>query len=140
PRGPGSPPTPRGREGMDRQPGAIYALSGQKEVPMTVIYRAALSVTLSLAASLAAAPAAAADGKEIFLAQKCNTCHSISVASIEATTKSEKMKGPDLTGVVEEKGAEWTMKFLHKEIELDGKKHGKELKLTPEETKTLIDW
>jgi mono/diheme cytochrome c family protein len=85
-------------------------------------------------------PLAAADGKEIFLAQKCNTCHAVSNADIEATTKSEKMKGPDLTGVVEEKGVEWTTKFLHKEVDLNGKKHGKELKLSPEETKTLVDW
>jgi hypothetical protein len=42
--------------------------------------------------------------------------------------------------VVAEKGVDWALKFLHKEVDLDGKKHGKELKLTPEETKTLIDW
>jgi cytochrome c2 len=103
---------------------------------------AALSIVVLLGASMivAPAPARAADGKEIFLAQKCNTCHSISVAAIEATTKSEKMKGPDLTGVVAEKGADWALKFLHKEVELEGKKHGKELKLTPEETKVLLDW
>lgn len=85
-------------------------------------------------------PLAAADGKEIFLAQKCNTCHAVSSAGIEATTKSEKMKGPDLTDVVAKKGAEWTLKFLHKEVDLNGKKHGKELKLSPEETKVLVDW
>jgi cytochrome c5 len=102
----------------------------------------ALLTVLLLVGALfvAVTPAAAADGKEIFLAQKCNLCHSISVAGIEATTKSEKMKGPDLTGKVAEQGVEWTLKFLHKEVDLDGKKHGKELKLTPEETKTLVDW
>ncbi len=88
----------------------------------------------------AAVPAQAADGKELFLAQKCNLCHSISVASIERTTKSEKMAGPDLTGVGAEKGGDWVLKFLHKEVDLNGKKHGKELKLSPEETTTLIDW
>jgi len=104
---------------------------------------AALSTVVLLGAAMTfaqALPARAADGKEIFLAQKCNTCHSISAAAIEATTKSEKMKGPDLTGVVAEKGADWALKFLHKEVELEGKKHGKELKLTPEETKILLDW
>ena len=103
----------------------------------------AWSTVLLLGAAIvfaAAAPARAADGKEIFLAQKCNLCHSISVAGVEATTKSEKMKGPDLTGVAAEKGGEWVLKFLHKEVDLNGKKHGKELKLTPEETKALVDW
>jgi len=108
---------------------------------MSVNHRAVFFATCFIGTILtAAAPARGADGKEIFLAQKCNTCHSVQVAGIEATTKSEKMKGPDLTGVVAEKGAEWTLKFLHKEIDLEGKKHGKELKLSPEETKTLIDW
>jgi mono/diheme cytochrome c family protein len=104
--------------------------------PRAMLFTACLiGVTLA-----AAAPARGADGKEIFLAQKCNTCHSVQAAGIEATTKSEKMKGPDLTGVVAEKGAEWALKFLHKEVDLDGKKHGKELKLSPEETNTLIAW
>lgn len=103
--------------------------------------RALAVASLWIGAALAAnAPSQAADGKELFLAQKCNTCHSVQVAGIEATTKSEKMKGPDLTGVVAEKGVDWTLKFLHKEVDLEGKKHGKELKLSPEETKVLIDW
>ena len=96
----------------------------------------ALLTVLLLGAAMmlaAATPARAADGKELFLAQKCNLCHSISVAGIERTTKSEKMAGPDLTGVVAEKGVDWAMKFLHKEIDLDGKKHGKEWKGTPEQ-------
>jgi cytochrome c5 len=108
--------------------------ANQKTALLTVLL---LGAAIMLAA---AAPARAADGKELFLAQKCNLCHSISVAGVEATTKSEKMKGPDLTGVAAEKGADWVLKFLHKEIDLNGKKHGKELKLTPEETKTLVDW
>lgn len=92
----------------------------------------------------ATAPAQAAegapDGKEVFLAQKCNMCHAVSAAAIEATTKSEKMKGPDLTGVVAEKGVDWTTKFLHKEVDLDGKKHGKEVKLAEPELKALLSW
>jgi mono/diheme cytochrome c family protein len=84
--------------------------------------------------------AEAADGQALFLAQKCNTCHGVSSAGIEATTKSEKMKGPDLAGVVAEKGEEWTGKYLRKEIDLEGKKHGKEVKLSPEEMARLLAW
>ena len=109
---------------------------------MTVSARRAFTTCLALSSLLvmAATPLAAADGKELFLAQKCNTCHAVSSAAIEATTKSEKMKGPDLTQVVADKGVEWTTKFLHKEVDINGKKHGKELKLSPEETKTLVEW
>ena len=98
---------------------------------------------LGFAVWLAAAPAPGADapdGKALFLAQKCNTCHSISTAGIEATTKSEKMKGPDLVGVVAEKGAEWTTQYLKKLVDLNGKKHGKEVKLSDGEMATLVGW
>ena len=75
--------------------------------------------TLQLLAS--ALPVRAAEppaGRQaVFLAQKCNTCHAVSSAGIEATTKSEKMKGPDLVGVVPKKGEEWTGKYLRKEID-----------------------
>jgi cytochrome c2 len=100
---------------------------------------AILSLTAVVDRATAGSPAPA-KGKEIFLAQKCNMCHSISVAGIEATTKSEKMKGPDLTGVVEKKGAEWTTKYLTKQVDMNDKKHGKEVKLSPEEMKDLLDW
>ena len=102
---------------------------------------AVLALLLFASAVLApATPGLAADGKEIFLAQKCNLCHGVSSAGIVATTTSEKMKGPDLKGKVAERGVEWTTKYLKKEVDNNDKKHGKELKLTPEETKTLVDW
>ncbi len=94
-----------------------------------------------LIGAMSASRAAAADGKELFVAQKCSLCHSIAAAGITATTKSEKMKGPQLDGVVAEKGVEWTLKFLHKEVELEGKKHGKDIsKLSDADLKTLVDW
>jgi mono/diheme cytochrome c family protein len=84
--------------------------------------------------------AADGDGKAVFLAQKCNMCHGVSTAGIEATTKSDKMKGPDLVGVVAEKGKDWTTKYLKKEVDLDGKKHSKEVKLADAEMATLLSW
>lgn len=87
-------------------------------------------------------PAAAAtlDGKQIFLGQKCNLCHSVSSAGIEATVKSEKLKGPDLTGLTAKKDAHLLIDFLHKKAEIDGKKHGKEFTGTDEELGALIAW
>ena len=85
-----------------------------------------------------AAGAAAPDGKAIFLAQKCNMCHAVSTAGIEATTKVASMKGPDLVNVKQDAAA--ITKFLHKETEMNGKKHPKEVKLPDADTKALIDW
>lgn len=86
-----------------------------------------LAVPLMIASFLSGpASAAAPDGKAIFLAQKCNMCHSIPAAAIERTTKSEKIAGPDLPG--KHTDAAFLKKYLAKEEMLDGKKHIKELK------------
>lgn len=96
---------------------------------------------LGLIAGLAiGAPASALDGKEVFLAQKCDTCHAVSTAGIAATTKSEKMKGPDLVGVIQAHEPTWISDFLHKKVDKDGKKHAKEFKGTDEELAAIVAW
>ena len=98
----------------------------------------ATSVTFALLAR-GEAPAAAADGKAIFTAQKCNMCHSVPSAEITRTTKSEKMAGPDLMVAGMEK--DQITGFLKKEVkDANGKLHGKEFTGTPEELSTLADW
>ena len=104
-----------------------------RKLTLTVV----LACLLGLA--LATAPlAAASDGKAVFEAQKCNLCHSVPSAGIEATTKSDKLKGPDLVNLDHE--AEWLAKFLKKEVEKDGKSHTKPFKGSDEELKALVDW
>ena len=89
--------------------------------------------------ALAAAPAKL-DGKQIFLAQKCNLCHSVSSAGIERTVKSEKVAGPDLTNLAAKQDAGVLAKFLRKEGEINGKKHGKGFTGSDEELGALIAW
>ena len=89
----------------------------------------------------AARPSAAQDaaaGQEVFMAQKCNLCHSVSTVGIEAKTTSEKMKGPDLVGVKED--AATLAPYLKGESELNGAKHKKKATCSDAELKTLIDW
>lgn len=78
------------------------------------------------------------DGKAIFLAQKCNTCHSVSTAGIERTTKSEKMAGPDLATIKVDPA--FLTKYLRKQADHDGKKHGKAFTGSDQELATLIAW
>jgi mono/diheme cytochrome c family protein len=80
------------------------------------------------------------DGKQIFLAQKCNLCHSVSSAGIERTMKSEKMAGPDLTNTAAKEDAGKLTKFLRKEGDLNGKKHGKGFTGSDEELGALVSW
>jgi len=81
---------------------------------------------------------AAPDGKQVFLNQKCNTCHSVSSAGIEATIKVEKDKGPDLTGVASDKAK--LKDYLLQKSEMNGKKHSKKIGGTDEEVNALLDW
>jgi mono/diheme cytochrome c family protein len=80
------------------------------------------------------------DGKTLFLAQKCNLCHSVSSAGIERMVKSEKVAGPDLTDLAAKENAATLTKFLKKEGEIDGKKHGKLFTGSDEELAAVISW
>jgi mono/diheme cytochrome c family protein len=82
--------------------------------------------------------AAKLDGKAIFLAQKCNLCHSVPTAGIEKTTKSEKMAGPDMVNVKTD--AATLGKYLRKQADKDGKKHTKAFTGSDEELGALIAW
>lgn len=90
------------------------------------------------AATPAAAQGAKLDGKAIFLAQKCNLCHSVSTAGIAATTKSEKMKGPDLVNLKHD--AKLLNGYLRKTAEINGKKHVKGFTGSDEELGALMAW
>jgi cytochrome c551/c552 len=98
----------------------------------------ALSLLVLGAIFLVAPVVAEGDGKAVFEAQKCDLCHSVSSAGIEATTKSDKMKGPDLVNLTHD--AEWLTKYLKKEVDKDGKQHTKPFKGTDEELEALVDW
>jgi mono/diheme cytochrome c family protein len=79
------------------------------------------------------------DGKQIFLAQKCNLCHSVPPAGIAATVKSERMKGPDLVGL-SQKDATLLNGYLRKTANINGKKHAKQFTGSDEEIGALIAW
>ena len=77
-------------------------------------------------------------GKEIFLAAKCDMCHSVPSQSITAKVTSEKMKGPNLAGVAADPAE--LAQFLRKQVERNGKMHQKEFKGTDDELKALVGW
>ena len=107
----------------------------------TIGFTLSIFLTVLLLAVLYSGPAsgqAKLDGKAIFLAQKCNMCHSVPTAGIERTMKSEKMAGPDLVNIKEDAG--FLTKFLRKEADLHGKKHGKAFTGSDEELGALVAW
>lgn len=92
------------------------------------------------AASLlvAATPALAADGAQVFQDLKCNTCHAVPAAGIEA--KLSKVPGGNLPKEGASHDAAWYTGFLKKEIQLDGKDHKKSFKGSDEELQAVVDW
>jgi mono/diheme cytochrome c family protein len=82
----------------------------------------------------------AAEGQEAFDQGKCATCHDVSSAGIEAKMKSEKMKGPDLTGIAAKRDKAWLTSYIKKVEKIDGKAHKAAFKGTDEELSALIDW
>ena len=109
-------------------------LSGRAYVGATV------AATVLLITVAAAPVAAADDGKALFVETfKCNQCHSVPAAEVEAKIKSEKMKGPDLGGKIEMEAAK-VGDYLRQEIEVDGSKHKKEFTGSDEELHAILDW
>ena len=82
----------------------------------------------------------ALDGKALFLAAKCQTCHAVSSADIEAKTDNPKLLGPDLTGVTQRYEPDWLVQYIKKEIDLEGKRHKKTFKGTDDELAAVIAW
>ncbi len=80
------------------------------------------------------------DGKAIFLANKCNMCHSVPSVGIEAKVKSEKMKGPDLSDAAARFEADDLGKYIRKQAQLEGKDHKKEFKGSDEELAAIVAW
>jgi mono/diheme cytochrome c family protein len=110
----------------------------KKTLGFTLSVLVAIFLLAVLYSGPATGQAAKLDGKAIFLAQKCNVCHSVPTQGIERTVKSEKMAGPDLVNVKED--AAFLGKFLRKQADLHGKKHGKAFTGSDEELGALIAW
>lgn len=112
-------------------------------------------LAIALGASLAVAGDAAAEpaGKALFVANKCNGCHSIKTQGIgvdeaakagaeegeEEVGKDEKQP-PDLSEVGVKGDAKFLDGFLRKQLTLNGKKHKRRFPGTKEERATLIAW
>ena len=111
---------------------------------LTAIFGAPLLLALILPVLAVPQPAQAAGeppGQLVFMAQKCNMCHSIPSANIVRTTKSDKVAGQDLPGDLADKPASFFVQFLKKEVpNNEGNKHKKDWKGTDAELQQLADW
>lgn len=77
------------------------------------------------------------DAKEIFLAEKCQRCHSISAMNIDVT--GQKVVS-DLSAVGSRHTGEWLVKYMKREVAINGKKHIKNLKTSGADIEKLAKW
>jgi hypothetical protein len=76
------------------------------------------------------------DGKKVFVDNKCNMCHTVTVAGIE----SKKSDAVDLSTVGKDRTVEFLTKYLKKEAKLNDKDHKASFKGTDEDLTKLVEW
>jgi mono/diheme cytochrome c family protein len=100
-----------------------------------------LPLLSSLALSTGAGAALAADGKELFVAGKCQRCHSIEAQGVAAKPKEgDEDEVHDLSKVGNDHSAAWIQKFLRKQETLEGKKHKQKYRGSDADLETLATW
>ena len=76
------------------------------------------------------------DGKQIFLDNKCNSCHT--VASQDITSKKD--NATDLSNAASYGDAQLLKSYLLKEAQINDADHKMKFKGSDEELTTLVDW
>lgn len=102
-----------------------------------------LPALLTLGAIASAGPTLAEEkpaGQIAFVELKCNTCHPVASLEIERTGKSDRMKGPDLSTVGDEREADWLKLYLLKEADLDGDKHQLTFRGDEQQLDAIVAW
>ena len=94
----------------------------------------------TLAAAAVLAPTATmAGGPEVFKAQACNQCHSVTAAGIQRSAdKSEDAK--DLSTIGARYDKQTLARYLLKKVPIDGEKHKKGWGGSTEDLKLLAEW
>lgn len=103
------------------------------------------SIFAILFLTLAPSTALGKDGKELFLASKCNKCHTVEsqgIAQLPVAGTEEPSKKPvDLSKIGNEHDAAFVRSWLLREVADEGKKHkAPKFKGTDAELGTLADW
>ena len=80
-------------------------------------------------------------GKKAFLANKCNTCHTVASDKIDKTMKTTPKKvPPDLSTVGDTRTADWIVKYLKKTETIDKVKHSKTWTGKEEDLQAIAKW
>jgi hypothetical protein len=100
--------------------------------------RSLLVAALALVGFLMTSTPSHADGKSVFLTNKCTHCHTVN--SMHIARSGDEEKPVDLSKVGAQKNADWIKKYLLKETDLKGKKHKKAWKGSDADLNALAGW
>jgi len=88
---------------------------------------------------LFAPSAALASGPDVFKAQNCDSCHSVTKAGIPLSAKPDE-KAKDLSDIGARHDRRFLAGFLLKKNEIDGEKHKKGFAGTTDDLKVIATW
>lgn len=77
-------------------------------------------------------------GKSVFINAKCNNCHAVEAAGIEAKTKKKAV--PELSLVSTRHNADFLKKYVVKQEKINDAAHPVAFKGTDAELQQLVDW
>jgi cytochrome c551/c552 len=80
----------------------------------------------------------AGDTKAVFIANKCNTCHSITSQGVAKTMAAS--KAPDLSTTGKTNNAATLEKYLNKTAQINGKSHVKKWSGSPADLTAVSAW
>lgn len=102
-------------------------------------FRIASLTLLALCASVSFGLGQEHEGKELFIKEKCNTCHTVKSQNIEATRGND--ESPDFSNASELiPDAAWAKKFVLREETKDGKKHRRPFKGDEKDLEKIVAW
>lgn len=82
-------------------------------------------------------------GKDLFLKNQCNKCHTINAQGIKRIGTADDdsdTKPPDLSKVGKDRSAAWIVGWLNKTEMIKGKKHKKKFAGTPADAQAIATW
>lgn len=81
-------------------------------------------------------------GKDLFLKNQCNKCHSVSAQGVEKIKSDDEggKQPPDLSHAGKERNAAWLVGWLNRTEKINGKTHKKKFTGSPADAQALATW
>ena len=79
-------------------------------------------------------------GKAAYVDAGCARCHSVESHDIQATAKSERLRGPDLGQIGSQRDSAWIIAYLKREVTIDDKQHRSKFRGDVADLPIIAEW